>query len=40
VRQVNVMRDGDCPSVLEVLWMIPGAKTSEIAWTRRRKEVA
>lgn len=36
VKQVNVMRDGDCPSVLEVFWMIPGVKTSDVAWTNRR----
>jgi predicted dithiol-disulfide oxidoreductase (DUF899 family) len=41
VKQVNVMRDRDCPSVLEVLWMIPGVKPSDVAWRRpeRRRAV-
>jgi len=34
VDQVNVMKHGRCPSVLEVLWMIPGVKPSDLA--RRR----
>jgi len=34
VKQVNVTRDKHCPSVLEVFWMLPGVKTSEIAWPR------
>ena len=34
VKQVNVMRDKDCPSVLEVFWMIPGVKTADIAWAK------
>ena len=32
VKQVNVMRDGDCPSVLEVIWMLPGVKPADMAW--------
>ncbi|MSO88553.1 MAG: hypothetical protein EXQ89_01010 [Rhodospirillaceae bacterium] len=32
VKHVNVMRDGDCPSVLEVIWMLPGVKPADIAW--------
>jgi len=31
VDQVNVMKHGRCPSVLEVLWMIPGVKPSDVA---------
>jgi predicted dithiol-disulfide oxidoreductase (DUF899 family) len=34
IGQVNVMKDRRCPSVLETLWMIPGADTSKLA--RRR----
>ncbi len=34
VNQVNVMKHGRCPSVLEVLWMIPGVKPADLA--RRR----
>lgn len=34
VKQVNVMRDKDCPSVLEVFWMLPGVKTSDVAWAK------
>ncbi len=34
VQQVNVPRDNDCPSVLEVFWMIPGVKTSDVAWAK------
>ena len=34
VKQVNVMRDKHCPSVLEVFWMLPGVKTSDVAWTK------
>ena len=34
VKQVNVMRDKNCPSVLEVFWMLPDVKTSDIAWAR------
>ena len=33
VKQVNVTRDKHCPSVLEVFWMLPGVKTSDVAWT-------
>ena len=31
VKQVNVMRDKHCPSVLEVFWMLPGVETSDVA---------
>ncbi len=34
VKQVNVMRDKHCPSVLEVFWMLPGVETSAVAWAR------
>jgi hypothetical protein len=34
VKQVNVMRDKHCPSVLEVFWMLPGVKTSDVAWAK------
>ena len=34
VKQVNVMRDKHCPSVLEVFWMLPGVETSDVAWTK------
>lgn len=34
VKQVNVMRDKHCPSVLEVFWMLPGVETSDVAWAR------
>lgn len=34
VKQVNVMRDRDCPSVLEVFWMLPGVETSDVAWAK------
>lgn len=34
VDQVNVMRDGRCPSVLEVLWMIPGVEPGQLAARR------
>lgn len=33
VKQVNVMRDKHCPSVLEVFWMLPGVETADVAWT-------
>ena len=31
-KQVNVMRDSRCPSVLEVFWMLDGAETSKVAF--------
>ena len=34
VKQVNVMRDEHCPSVLEVFWMLPGVETSDVAWAK------
>ena len=34
VKQVNVMRDKHCPSVLEVFWMLPGVETSDVAWAK------
>lgn len=34
VKQVNVMRDKHCPSVLEVFWMLPGVGTSDVAWAK------
>src|SRR4030067_284025 len=34
VKQVNVMRDKHCPSVLEVFWMLPGVDTSKVAWAK------
>jgi predicted dithiol-disulfide oxidoreductase (DUF899 family) len=34
VKQVNVARDRNCPSVLEVFWMLPGVKTADIAWEK------
>lgn len=34
VKQVNVMRDKHCPSVLEVFWMLPGVETSNVAWAK------
>lgn len=34
LEQVNVMRDHRCPSVLEVLWMLPEVKTADLAWRR------
>jgi predicted dithiol-disulfide oxidoreductase (DUF899 family) len=34
LNQVNVMRDGRCPSALEVLWMIPGVKPADLAWRK------
>ena len=34
VKQVNVMRDKHCPSVLEVFWMLPDVKTSDVAWAK------
>ena len=34
VKQVNVMRDKHCPSVLEVFWMLPGVDTAKVAWAK------
>jgi predicted dithiol-disulfide oxidoreductase (DUF899 family) len=36
LRQVNVMKDGRAPSVLEVLWMIPGVEVDRLAWKTSR----
>jgi predicted dithiol-disulfide oxidoreductase (DUF899 family) len=35
VKQVNVMRDRDCPSVLEVIWMVPGNDPQRLAFGRQ-----
>lgn len=32
LEQVNVCRDDRCPSVLEVIWMLPGVKPAQLAW--------
>lgn len=34
LEQVNVSRDDRCPSVLEVLWMLPGMNTGKLAWAK------
>ena len=34
VRQTNVPNDGRAPSVLEVLWMVPGVEARDLAWEK------
>jgi len=36
--RVRPSRKGRCPSVLEVIWMIPDAEPAEIAWGKRRRK--